>query len=97
MLGISLFGIREAVLMFALGFGYIICYLARKEGKGMAGLGHLIGMTIIVLSSLLILLNIFARCNFNAYNRLVGGTIMQCPTMKSGMMPQPAMPTPPKK
>lgn len=100
MIGISFFGIREAALMFALGFGYIICSLAKKEDKGMQGLGHLIGIAIIVLSSVLILVNIYIR-----FNPFAGSMISQCPGMKAGMktgmkpgmMRQPPMPAPMKK
>lgn len=73
------FGITEAALLFALGFGYIICLLARKEDKDLKQLGHVIGMSIIVLSSALILLSLYVR--FKNYSQGMG-----CVTMKSGMM-----------
>ena len=90
MMGIPFFGITQTGLMFALGFGYIICYLAKKTDKGMQGLGHLIGMSIIVLSSLLILLNIYTRFN------PPGSMSRRCPEMKAGMMGQAATPSPVK-
>lgn len=99
MMGIAFFGIAETALMFALGFGYIICSLAKKEDKGMQGLGHLIGISIMVLSSLFILLNIYAKLNL-----LATGAISRSPSygMKSGMRPgmmrgQPPMPAPARK
>jgi len=94
MIGISFFGIREAALMFALGFGYIICYLAKKEDKGMQSLGHFIGMSIIILSTLLILVNIYARFNLKACAKIIGSSI-QCPV--TGMMGKAATPAPVKK
>lgn len=92
MFGIPFFGITEAALMFALGFGYIICSLAKKEDKGMQGLGHLIGISIIILSSVLILVNIYIR-----FNPFTGSIISRCPGMKPGMMGQPSMSAPIKR
>jgi hypothetical protein len=94
-----IFGITEVALMFALGFGYIICSLAKKEDKGMQGLGHLIGISIMVLSSLFILVNVYVR-----FNPFASGAISRRPyfKMKAGMKPgmmreQPPMPVPGKK
>ncbi len=97
MSGLGLFGITEAALMFALGFGYIICYLAKKEDKGLRGLGHMIGMAIIVLSSLLILINIYTRLITRVCSSMAGSVAMPSPGFKSGMMHQPMMPPAVKK
>ena len=73
-------GLKLSLLMFNLGFGYILCYLAKKsEDKGIGNLGHVIGMIIITLSSALILFNIwvggnrFLRCGgFSGYEMKYG-------------------------
>lgn len=81
--------------MFALGFGYIICYLAKKQDKGMQSLGHVIGMGIIVLSSILILVNLYSQLNLRVYRQIMSGYINQ-PMMKGGMMGKGAMQAPVK-
>ncbi|MDD5155877.1 MAG: hypothetical protein PHF11_05280 [Candidatus Omnitrophica bacterium] len=98
MIGIGLLGIKEVALMFALGFGYIICSLAKKQDKSMQGLGHLIGIVIIVLSSALILVNLY----YFMFNPFAGcRSCWQGP--KSGimkpsmMMERTPMPAPMKK
>ena len=96
MLTISLFGIREAVLMFALGFGYIICYLAKKQDKGMQSLGHVIGMGIIVLSSILLLINIYGWLNLRVYKQVMSSYINR-PITKGSMMGQGKIQPPPVK
>ena len=71
------FGIAEGVLLFALGFGYIICILSKKEDKELKQLGHVIGMCIIVLSSVFILLSLFVRCKNYCYSN----SLLGCPVM----------------
>ena len=71
------FGIAEGVLLFALGFGYIICILSKKEDKELKQLGHVIGMCMIVLSSVFILLSVFVRCKKYCYSNGLSG----CPIM----------------
>ena len=54
MMGMPFSGLTETLLYFALGIGYIVCYLARREEKNMqAAAGYLVGAFIIVLSSIL--------------------------------------------
>jgi hypothetical protein len=93
--GILFFGIKETAFMFALGFGYIICYLAKKQDKGMQSLGHVIGMSIIVLSSILILVNLYSQLSLGTYKQVMGSYI-KYPAMK-GSMGQGAMQAPLKK
>jgi hypothetical protein len=95
MLGILSFGIKEAALMFALGFGYIICYLAKKQDKGMQSLGHVIGMSIIVLSSILIFLNLYIQLSLGT-SKQVMASYLKYPVMQGSMMGQGAMQAPVK-
>ncbi|MCX5714243.1 MAG: hypothetical protein NT033_05440 [Candidatus Omnitrophica bacterium] len=48
----------NAILLLALGVGYIVFYLANKEGKTMKLLGNVIGAFIIVVAGTLVLTNI---------------------------------------
>lgn len=66
--------ITVATLLFALGFGYIICCLSKKEDKDLKQLGHLIGMSIIVLSSVLTIASIYLRVI--SFNRLMAYSSM---------------------
>lgn len=43
-------GIFEALLLIALGFGYIVLYLAKREEKRLRFVGYLLGITIIVFA-----------------------------------------------
>lgn len=52
-------GVTRAFLLIALALGYIVCSLANKEEKALRKAGYVIGISIIVLSSLLILGNLF--------------------------------------
>ncbi|MCM8799897.1 MAG: hypothetical protein NC900_04150 [Candidatus Omnitrophica bacterium] len=49
----------EALLLLALGLGYIVLYLAKREEKGLQFLGYVVGTFIILLSIFYILINIF--------------------------------------
>lgn len=52
-------GMSNAILLLALGVGYIVFYLANnKEGKTMKLLGNVIGAFIIVVAGTLVLTNI---------------------------------------
>ncbi len=70
-------GMSNAILLLALGVGYIVFYLANKEGKTMKLLGNIIGAFIIVVAGTLVLTNI-----------LIGMTSMGVCSMssKTGMM-----------
>ncbi len=61
MLGVQSLGLIEAVLLLAMGFGYVVIFLGNKvEDKNVKGLGHVIGMTMIALSVLFIFLTLTA-------------------------------------
>lgn len=74
MLGMSFGGLTEAVLLVALGLGYIVCYLANREEKTLRTVGYCIGTFMMVLSALLITISVFfsARiCNNMPYHRMM--------------------------
>jgi len=47
-------GIKVALMLIALGFGYIVCYLANREEKDLRRIGQVIGVIIISISLFLI-------------------------------------------
>lgn len=49
--------ISTAILLVALGLGYIVCYLAQREEKTLKVLGYAIGTFMVALSILIILSN----------------------------------------
>jgi hypothetical protein len=57
-MGMPLNSMSNAILLLALGVGYIVFYLANKEGKTMKLLGNVIGAFIIVVAGTLVLTNI---------------------------------------
>lgn len=80
----------EALLLIALGMGYLVLYLAKREDKGLQFLGYIVGVIIITLSLIY----------------LVGNTLIQTVyyprvqhyykgMMKQHMMPRPMMPQAP--
>jgi high-affinity Fe2+/Pb2+ permease len=73
MIGLPLLGITEAALLIALGFGFIIIFLGRKEEQNIKSLAHGIGMTIIALSLFFIIASII----------MLG---VAGPSMKGGLM-----------
>lgn len=87
-------GITDAVLLVALGLGYVVCYLAKREDKGMQVIGYLIGVFIIVLSAILIINSLVLATRFCSR----GGVGMMAPhkMMMKGQMPMPAMPAQPE-
>lgn len=82
-------GISDAVLLLALGLGYIVCYLANREERGLRAIGYLIGVFMIILSALLILNNLLLSARLC---RKMGGMILP-----HKMMMSPAMPSTPQK
>jgi hypothetical protein len=53
--------INDATLLIALGLGYVVLYLAKKEQKRMQFYGYLIGIVIIALASVYILSNLWLQ------------------------------------
>ncbi len=78
-------------LVFALGFGYIISILSKKADKGMQPLGHFLGMTIMVLSAVMLIGILLLAVKYTLLRR-AGGPMDECPMMKSRMMQQMPMP-----
>ncbi len=91
-------GVTDAILLAALGLGYIVCYLAKREDKGMQAIGYLIGTFIIVLSAILIINNLLTA---GSICRKIGAMGMMAPQhkmMRGQMMPaMPAQPGEPRK
>ncbi|MCM8781560.1 MAG: hypothetical protein NC828_00665 [Candidatus Omnitrophica bacterium] len=58
---------KEAVLLLALGLGYIVYYLAHREERGLKIVGYIIGVSIITLSSILILMSLISTASFRGY------------------------------
>lgn len=87
-------GISEALLLLALGLGYIVCYLANREEKVLRTIGYFIGTFIIVLSGLLIIVNVFFAAKF--CRRTMGMMPHHRMMMQGKDMPTP-MPVQPKK
>ncbi len=81
--------IHKAVLLIALGLGYIVCYLAKREDKFLKTLGYLIGTFVMVLSALAILANIVLDARFC---RKMGGSVMMMPRRQMMRGERPAVP-----
>ncbi len=47
-------GLKAAILLIALGIGYIVCYLAEREEKDLKTIGYAIGLFIIASSAFMI-------------------------------------------
>lgn len=47
-------GASKALLLIAMGIGYIVLYLAKREEKGLQFLGYIIGIVIVILGALFI-------------------------------------------
>jgi len=50
--------LTDAVLLVALGLGYIVCYLANREEKSLKSFGLAVGAFIITLSAIIIISNV---------------------------------------
>jgi ABC-type arginine transport system permease subunit len=88
-------GIAEAMLLIALGLGYIVCYLANREEKALRTIGYFIGTFIIVLSSLLIMVNVFFAAKFR--RKAMGMMIPHQKMMMPGQNMPAHMPDQPRK
>lgn len=85
MLAMPFSDIHKATLLIALGLGYIVCYLAKREDKFLKTLGYLIGTFVIALSALIILANIILDARFCSK---MGGSVMMMPRRQTGLPPQ---------
>jgi hypothetical protein len=79
-------GLADAILLVALGIGYVVLYLAKREEKGLQLTGYLIGGLIIILAAFYIVGNILFRAEYQR-NMLRTQSLM----MHRGTM-QPRMP-----
>lgn len=50
-------GVSNAVLLFALGLGFFVCYFAKKADDELKALGRVVGLIIMGLATLFIFLN----------------------------------------
>lgn len=48
-------GLIIAIQLIALGIGFIVYYLAKREEKALKAIGYIIGISIIVLAGILVL------------------------------------------
>jgi hypothetical protein len=84
-------GITDAILLVALGLGYIVCYLANREEKTLRSAGYLIGVFIIFVSAMFIINNIIFSV------RLSKRFGMPCQSMMmKGQLPPPPTEAPQK-
>jgi uncharacterized MAPEG superfamily protein len=56
--------VQGSVLLIALAMGYIVCYLANKEQKLLRSMGNLIGLFIIIISTLFLIAKYLWILNF---------------------------------
>lgn len=47
-------GLIMAIELIALGIGFIVYYLAKREEKALKAIGYIIGITIIILAGILV-------------------------------------------
>jgi hypothetical protein len=87
MIGIPFTIMLEAALLVALGLGYIVIYLARREEKALKALGYTIGSVMIILSSIFIISSLVFGTQIY---RKIGRMMLQRRMMMQ--MPQPSMP-----
>lgn len=81
-------GAFEALLLIALGIGYIVLYLAKREEKVLRFSGYIIGGIIIALAAVYLLGNILIQAQI-CYPRLrYRKGMMQQRMMQPRMMPQ---------
>jgi hypothetical protein len=52
-------GLFEAILLIALGIGYVVLYFAKREEKVLQVVGYIVGSAIILLATLYLIGNIY--------------------------------------
>ena len=57
-------GLSDALLLIALGIGYLVVCFAHKEKKALRVSGYIVGFTIILLSAGYTFLNLWAYSSF---------------------------------
>ena len=86
------FGLSDAILLVALGIGYVVLYLAKREEKALQFTGYLIGGVIIVLSLIYILGNLLVKREYQSNMLQAQKMMMQKRTMQPRQMPQAPVP-----
>jgi len=56
--------VTNAILLLAMGVGYIVCYLAKREEGVLKTAGYAIGITIVVLSAVILVNNMLLEASF---------------------------------
>ena len=59
-------GIFEALLLIALGFGYIVLYFAKREEGPLQFIGYLVGSAIMILATLYLLGSLYLHSRINS-------------------------------
>ena len=86
-------GLADAILLVALGIGYVVLYLAKREEKGLQLTGYLIGGLIIILAAFYIVGNILFRAEYQRNMTRTQRLMMYKGTMQPRMpktIPAPA-------
>ena len=65
MVGIPFSGIAESFMLLALGIGFIVLYLAKREEKWLQLIGYGIGGIIIVLSLIYLIVGVVVGFTYN--------------------------------
>jgi hypothetical protein len=72
-------GMSDALLLIALGLGYLVFYVANREEKGLKALGFFLGTFIMMLAAVLLVSNTLfsARmCRMGKMGMMPGGRMM---------------------
>jgi len=91
MVGIPFSGIAESFMLLALGIGFIVLYLAKREEKWLQLIGYGIGGIIIVLSLIYLIVGVVVGLTYNKNIMRYNKTMMQQPQPRM-MQPRSAQP-----
>jgi len=92
-MGMSLGGTMEALLLVALGIGYMVLYLANREEKNLKAVGYFIGIFIIAVSGIIILNSLLWSVKISKSM----GMLPRPRMMMKGQMPSQPVPAQPQK
>lgn len=81
-------GTFEALVLIALGFGYIVLSLAKREEKGLQFTGYLIGAVIIALATVYLLGNTWVQTQICYPKMRYYKGMMQQQRMMQPLMPK---------
>ncbi len=82
-------GVFEALLLIAIGIGYIVIYFAKREEKELQFIGYAVGTLIIVLSFIFLIGNLWLQskgCSGLGYKK----AMMKQRLMQPGIPKAPA-------